>query len=281
MKYSDYIKRTAWEVHELATKREEIYQPFSDDPVVLRKLPALEQAKAFVDCAQHQREYLLSLCYGGKRVTYEEGQEIFRLFDEFEEMALDMRDVVFVENGKQGLRRVTGELLVPAMFDSIPERYDYISQLNSETRLIQSIPVIKNNKYALCLIDGQGTLMTDFVYDKIFRYYYGYTHLFVVERNGKKGLIDDRNGEVVVPCEMDEFYEQMDTDGIIPYSQGQKWGMLHFDVNTGAIFDDIDIRSEQYAKGKIEDEWYFVKWDGKPTKKEDEAWFGSWYDADK
>ena len=26
MKYSDYLKRTAWEVHELATKREEIYQ---------------------------------------------------------------------------------------------------------------------------------------------------------------------------------------------------------------------------------------------------------------
>lgn len=281
MKYSDYIKRTAWEVHELATKREEIYQPFSDDPVVQRKTPTIEQAKAFVDCAQRQREYLLSLCYGGKRLTYEEGQEIFRLFDEFEEMALDMRDVVFVENGKQGLRRVTGELLVPAMFDSIPERYDYISQLNSETRLIQSIPVIKNNKYALCLIDGQGTLMTDFVYDKIFRYYYGYTHLFVVERNGKKGLIDDRNGEVVVPCDMDEFYEQMDTDGIIPYYQGGKWGMVHFDVSTGAIFDDIDIRSEQYAKGKIGDEWYFVKWDGKPTKNEDEAWFGSWYDADK
>ena len=57
--------------------------------------------------------------------------------------------------------------------------------------------------------------------------------------------------------------------------------MLHFDVNTGTIFDDIDIRSEQFAKGKIEDEWYFVKWDGKPTKNEDEAWSGSWYDAEK
>lgn len=281
MKYSDYIKRTAWEVHELATKREEIYQPFSDDPVVLRKLPALEQAKAFVEIANKQKEYLLSLCYGGRRFTHEEGDEIIRQYDQFEEMALDMRDVVFEENGKQGLRRVTGELLIPAIFDSIPERYDYITQIKPEVQMLQSVPVIVDGRCALCKIDGKGTLLTDFVYDKIFRYFYGFSNLFAVERNGKKGLLDDYTGEVVVPCEMDEIYEMIDTDGIIPYSQRQKWGMLHFDVNTGTIFDDIDIRSEQYAKGKIEDEWYFVKWDGKPTKNEDEAWFGSWYDAEK
>ena len=134
-----------------------------------------------------------------------------------------MRDVVFVEDGKLGLRRVTGELLVPALFDSIPERY-----------------------------------------------------YFVAERNGKKGLLDDSNGDVVVPCEMDEFYEQIDTDGIIPFNKGEKWGMLHFGVSSGAVFDDIDIGSEQYAKAKIGDEWFFVGGDGKPTKKEHEAWFGSW-----
>ena len=281
MKYSDYIKRTAWEVHELATKREEIYQPFSDDPVVQRKPPTIEQAKAFVEIANKQKDYLLSLCYGGRRFTHEEGDEIIRQYDQFEEMALDMRNVVFEENEKQGLRRVTGELLIPAIFDSIPERYDYILQIKPEVQMLQSVPVIVDGRCALCKIDGKGTLLTDFAYDKIFRYFYGSSNLFVVERNGKKGLLDDCDGEIVVPCEMDEIYEMIDTDGIIPYSQGQKWGMLHFDVNTGAIFDEIDIRSEQYAKGKIEDEWYFVKWDGKPTKNEDEAWFGSWCDAEK
>ena len=281
MKYSDNIKRTAWEVHELAMTRDEIYQPFADDPIVMRKPPTIEQAKAFVEIANKQKEYLLSLCYGGRRFTHEEGDEIIRQYDQFEEMALDMRDEVFEENGKQGLRRVTGELLIPAIFDSIPERYDYISQIKPEVQMLQSVPVIVDGRCALCKIDGKGTLLTDFAYDKIFRYFYGSSNLFVVERNGKKGLLDDCDGEIVVPCEMDEFYEQMDTDGIIPYNQGKKWGMVHFDVNTGAIFDDIDIRSEQYAKGKIGDEWYFVKWDGKPTKNEDEAWFGSWYDADK
>lgn len=148
-------------------------------------------------------------------------------------------------------------------------------------QLIKSVPVISDNKYALCRIDGQGTLVTDFVYDKIFRYFYGSSNLFVVERNGKKGLLDDCTGEVVVPCEMDEFYEQMDTDGIIPYNQGKKWGMVHFGVSTGAIFDDIDIRSEMSAKAKVGDEWFFVDGYGKPTKDQHKAWFGSWYDADK
>jgi hypothetical protein len=281
MKYSDHIKRTAWEVHEFAMKREEIYQPFADDPIVIRKSPTIEQAKAFVDCAQRQRECCLARCYGGRHTTYEEEQEINRLFDKFEEMALDMRDVIFIEDGKQGLRRVTGELIVPAVFDKIPERYDYVSQIGVDMQLIKSVPVISDNKYALCRIDGQGTLVTDFVYDKIFRYFYGSSNLFVVERNGKKGLLDDCTGEVVVPCEMDEFYEQMDTDGIIPYNQGKKWGMVHFGVSTGAVFNDIDIRSEMFAKAKVGDEWFFVDGEGKPTKDEYEAWFGSWYDADK
>lgn len=108
--------------------------------------------------------------------------------------------------------------------------------------------------------------MTDFVYDKIFRYFYGSSNLFVVERNGKKGLLDDCTGEVVVPCEMDEFYEQMDTDGIIPYNQGKKWGMVHFGVSTGAVFNDIDIRSEMSAKAKVGDEWFFVDGEGNLQK---------------
>ena len=272
---------TAWDIHEIAMKGMDIYQPYADCPIVVRKTPTIEQAKAFVKCAQQKRNYLHPGCYCGRHYTYEEGKEIFRRYERFVEMALDMRDVVFVEDGKQGLRRVTGELIVPAVFDKIPERYDYVSQIGVDMQLIKSVPVISDNKYALCRIDGQGTLVTDFVYDKIFRYFYGSSNLFVVERNGKKGLLDDCTGEVVVPCEMDEFYEQMDTDGIIPYNQGKKWGMVHFGVSTGAIFDDIDIRSEMSAKAKVGDEWFFVDGYGKPTKDQHEAWFGSWYDADK
>ena len=272
---------TAWEIHEFAMQEMELYQPYGDSPVVVKKAPTLEQAKAFVECAKQQKEYLLSSCYGGKHYTYEEGQEIFRRYEQFKEMALDMRDVVIIEDGKQGLRRVTGELLVPALFDSISERYDYISQIEPEVQLFQSVPVVRNGKYALCRMDGQGTLLTDFIYDRIFRYFWASSNYFVVECNGKKGLLDDRKGKVVVPCEMDGFYEQIDTDGIIPYTKGEKWGMLHYGISTGAVFDDIDIRSEMYAKAKVGDEWFFVGGDGKPTKKEHEAWFGSWYDSDK
>ena len=108
----------AWEIHEFAMKEMEIYQPYGDSPVIVKKAPTLEQAKAFVECAKQKREYLLTGCYGGRHYTYEEGQKIFRRYEQFEEMALDMRDVVFIEDEKQGLRRVTGELLVPALFDS-------------------------------------------------------------------------------------------------------------------------------------------------------------------
>ena len=86
-----------------------------------------------------------------------------------------------------------------------------------------------------------------------------------------------------VDCEykLNCYWRRKYPEGIIPYRQGEKWGLLHFGVTTGIIFDDIIIESECYARGKIGEEWFFIDGYGKPTKKENEAWFGSWIDADR
>jgi len=189
----------------------------------------------------------------------------------------DIRYNVFDVYGKKGIRKVTGEILVPALFDDIPEDYNCVSQIDAT---IHTIPVVKDKKFALYLTDGNGSLVTEFIYDNMYFFFYTSGIYYVVEREGKKGLIR-HNGEEIVSCEVDEFYEQIDIDGIIPFRKGQKWGLLHFGVVTDIIFDDVEIESECYAKGKIGDDWFFINGDGKPVKNYDEAWFGSLYDSDK
>ena len=277
------IRRTAQEVHESAY--DDIYSFYDDDlddfVEVKRKIPTMEQANAFIEIVNKQRNYMIDTCCGRLEYDFDEGERLSKGVDRFKKMALDMRDVVFSENGKQGLRRANGKLLVPAIFDSIPETYDYIFDFEGDMPFFKSVPVIRDGKYALCEMDGKGTLRTDFIYDNIFRNYSSSINCFVVEQNGKKGILHDYDLEVIVPCEMDEIYAQSDRDGIIPFKKGDKWGMLQFDTSTEAIFDEIEIRNEQPARGKIGDEWFYVDCWGEPTKVKDEFYFTSRFDREK
>ena len=279
------ITRTAKEVHDSVIRNDDYYSFYDDDlddfVEIKRKTPTLEQANAFIEITNKQRNYMIDTCCGRMKYDFDEGERLSKELDKFEEMALDMRDVIFTENGKQGLRRVTGELLVPPIFDSIPERYDYISDLGGDMPLFKSLPVVRDRKYALCKLNGNGTLRTDFIYDNIFRNYSSSINCFVVEQDGKKGILHDYDLEVIVPCEMDEIYAQSDRDGIIPFKKGNKWGMLQFDTSTEAIFDEIEIRNEEPARGKIGGEWFYVDCCGKPTKVKDKFCFTSWYDIEK
>ena len=52
-------------------------------------------------------------------------------------------------------------------------------------------------------------------------------------------------------------------------------------VCTEPIFDDIVIESEDYARGRIDKDWFWVDVDGKPTSDKHARFFGSWYDSGK
>lgn len=98
---------TAWEIHEMAMKDLEKCETSIDDSIVQRNIPTLEQARTYVDC-----EYKLN-CYWRRKypegiipISYEESEELFKRKMEYDVMALDMRDVIFEEDGKKGLRRV-------------------------------------------------------------------------------------------------------------------------------------------------------------------------------
>ena len=271
---------TAEELYAFAMKEMEVYQPYSDSPEVKRVIPTAEQAREYVDCALMLHYYMEGRYPEGvERLSDEDVQPLFEKEEKFKEMALDMRDIVFSVDGKYGLRRITGEVIVPALFDEIPERYNYVFEIEETWGYCRCIPVVRNHKYALCKMDGKGTLVTDFVYDKIFRYFGSRVNFFVVMRDGKKGVIY-QNGDEAVPCEMDEVYEMQDWDGIIPYKKDGKWG-LFYSVATEPIYDDIIIQSEWYAQVKKDDTWYYLDYEGNPVTDVKDAFFASYYDSSK
>lgn len=117
-------------------------------------------------------------------------------------------------------------------------------------------------------------------YDRVYRYMQVEPPLFVCERNGQKGVIDQK-GREIIPCVQDEICEQADTDGVIPFIAKGKWGLCHFGVCTKAVFDHVIIRSEEYCQVVLDGETGWVDSEGRFTRNPEEAWFGSWLDADK
>ena len=269
--------RTAEYINKLVLVGYEVYQPYSDVPAKIRVKPTEEQAREYWKCVKTLQCYYENRYPEGiERITDDEYPELSKKEEEFAAMALDMRDVVFEENGKVGLRRVTGEVLVPALFDEIAERYDCISEIKDPC---WSVPVVRNHKYALCRMDGKGTLVTDFVYDRIFRYFWSNYQYFITVNGGKKGVIDTL-GREIVPCEMDEIYEMMDADGCIPLRKEDKWGLVFYNVATEVIYDDYQFDLEM-GMVKKDGEWYYIDYKGRPVKEFEKGYFLSTFDASK
>ncbi len=188
----------------------------------------------------------------------------------FKEMHLDMRDqVMTAKDGKVGLQDVAGKIIVPAIFDCIPERY------TPDDRDL--IPVVKDGVYYL--YDCQDNKLLTPGYDCIFRYFGGYVSYYVAQQDGKLGILESLEGAVLVPIEMDEIFGMQDPDGCIPFTKDGKWGVAQLNVYAPPIFDHLEVWSEEYVKVWLNGEQGWVDSHGRFTIDFKEACIGSWYDS--
>ena len=256
-----------------------------------RSLPTIEQAQEYDEIV-----VTLVACYMGYQgeLTDDEVSQMQRREEELDHLQLDMRYQVFEENGKRGLRHPSGYVVVPPLFDDIAEQYDALGKRWGPTF---AVPVIREGKYALYVMgrpqdqefqeeplterEKYGKLVTEFIYDNMYKFF-GTPGFFIVEKDGKKGVLDSR-GNIIVPIEQDEIYEQMDTDGCFPFICNGKWGVSCHGKTTDAEFVDVIIQSEDFVRVKVEgdDTYYYLDDYGNLTTKRHEAYFGSWYDMSK
>ena len=256
-----------------------------------RSQPTIEQAQEYDEIID-----TLFACYMGYQgeLTDDEVSQMQRREEELDHLQLDMRYQVFEENGKRGLRHPSGYVVVPPLFDDIAEQYDALGKRWGPTF---AVPVIREGKYALYVMgrpqdqefqeepltdqEKYGKLVTEFIYDNMYKFF-GTPGFFIVEKDGKKGVLDS-GGNIIVPIEQDEIYEQMDTDGCFPFICNGKWGVSCHGKTTDAEFVDVIIQSEDFVRVKIEgdDTYYYLDDYGNLTSKRHEAFFGSWYDMSK
>ena len=242
-------------------------------------IPDVETAKSYIE-ARHIREcvwggtpYLLSRAY-----THEEVEAYASEEEKYVAMHLDMRDqIIIAEDGHVGLQDVCGKILVPPLFDGIPERYSCFERSSL-------IPVIKDGRYYLYDYRLQKLVTDD--HDGIFRYFGAYIDYFVVEDAGKKGIISgfvnkDGYAALLVPTIMDEVYEMQDPDGCIPFTKDGKWGLYQAGIYVAPCFDRLEVWSEDYVNVWLHGQQGWIDINGRFTLDRSKAAVGSWYDASK
>ena len=108
-----------------------------------------------------------------------------------------------------------------------------------------------------------------------------FTHFYTFR--SEKGIgVTTRDGKVLVPAEMDEVGEMMDSDGVIELRKGDKWGCLDYrDIYVEPVYDKIVVAGEEMVRVLKDGVWGWLTWEGKFTTDESKADIGSFADADK
>lgn len=172
-------------------------------------------------------------------------------------------DEVFEENDKHGVRNLAGEIIVPAIYDDIPETYRY----DGKQRVIPQ-PVIDNKLYGLAAADGSGNLIAPCVYNRL--WISETFHTFYVITAGHMGLIS-ATGVTIIPPIMDKIYEE--SNGIRQFCRDGKWGLLAYGwLYVAPLFDEmIDDDPDECISVRLGNVWGWLDKDGRFTTNEDEA----------
>ncbi|MGX8707906.1 MAG: hypothetical protein ACSW72_04040 [Bacteroidales bacterium] len=179
---------------------------------------------------------------------------------------------IWEKDGLFGLEGYTYNDGLPCEYEEILITFDGLERMENP------IPVRKNSRCGLVKPDGIGTPVSPFQYDLLFRKPYSEYVKYIAILDGKYGVLLP-DGSEVVPCQMDCIYDSLDTHGLLPILRGGKWGFME---EAGGFvepkFDELMIRSEQYLRVRINDQWGWVDGDDQFTLDIDQACYGSWAD---
>ena len=161
-------------------------------------------------------------------------------------------DQVFEENGKQGVKDITGKVLVPALFSDFCETYHYDALRGKPLGALN-----EQGKCALVTTDGTGTTLTPFEYDAI--HISAYDNYYISRQGDKRGVIQP-NGTVVVPCIIDEIWEPV--NGITLFASNGKHGLFtNWGTYVEPVYDEIEEKDEKpYAR--LGDTWGYLDIEG-------------------
>lgn len=168
-----------------------------------------------------------------------------QLYDEY-----DFMDQRFTENGKVGVRRANGTVVIPAVNDEVVEVYRL--DINP-----MAYPVRQNGLVGMMRGDGSGTMVTPCQYDKL--EFDPCIPGFLAEKDGRIGLVH-MLGVELIPCELTQIGQMC--DGIMPVKIGDKWGF--YAASGEYVRPEYDELGQIFCgSGPVDvrrgDEWDFVE----------------------
>lgn len=191
-------------------------------------------------------------------------EEYYKIESEY-----NLFDYTYEENGKMGVKEVTGKVRVPAIYRNFSELYSYTIKRND--------PVGAQNeegKFALVTTDGKGTPLCDFKYDLIECKHYTSFYTCCKESEGKKsfGLLTAK-GKELVPCEMDVIYEIFNS--IIVFGKDGKFGLVTcWGLYVPPIYNELTEDEQGYVHADLNGQWGHISDEGGfiPDEDEDTFW---------
>ncbi len=158
--------------------------------------------------------------------------EVNRFQNDYDWMSYMFTD----ENGKIGMKDITGAIIVPARYD------DFLCTFHYEYKM-PAIPALKNGKYGLVKTDGSGTEITDFVYDDMENVEWAYSFYFKKNGSEKFGILLP-DGTEALPCCLDAYCERF-SDAIILRGEGKEGVFLpNQNVIIAPKYDSVEFPDE-------------------------------------
>ena len=187
------------------------------------------------------------------------------LFVEYENLCKEYQwwDIVFEENGKKGLKDVSGKVRVPAMYADFPTLYHYVHYRN--------VPVIAQNEqglYGLVKANGSGDAITGFEYE--YMDLEKWSTLFVAAKDGHCGIMNHQ-GSLLVPCELDGVCREVPINGHILVTLGDKKGIYNYAyaLYIKPIYDEIEEKDDKVYV-RLGNQWGYLDEEGNFIDENDE-----------
>lgn len=202
-----------------------------------------------------------------KHLAQEEFDEANRLQEEFYQIEenYDLFDKEFEEDGKIGLKEVTGRVIVPALYQGFPEVYSYTIKRNEPVAALGP-----EKKFALVTTDGYGTPLTPFEYDMIECKHHTSFYLCYKMTDGKLtcGLLS-KHGKVLVPCIMDTIWDIQ--NNIIIVDKDERYGLYTTSgLYIAPIYYEVKVDAGGFLLVRRDNEWGYISTQGDFIHENDE-----------
>lgn len=173
---------------------------------------------------------------------------------------------LFQENGLIGLKKRSGKILLPALFEEV-----FTPSYATEGDLV---PAMQQGLWGIVRADGQGTWVVQPEFD-----YVGYVDkLAPVRKNGMWGVLNVETMSYLIPLECDIIYVpwgHMFNNNAAVYSKDGKLGVIRPDGRfTPPIFEDVEAEYQDMLRVRFEGVWGFLDENSQFTTNEKDAFWG-------